>query len=99
MALNKKRNSRLDQLVAAAAADIKERIPSLGAQEQRVSETEYQELEQVRQGLERVWDEIDRQANGSSASDAGAHAVDEDRGRQGESLYWFSVGFEITSLD
>jgi len=80
MALNKKRNSRLDQLVAAAAADIKERIPSLGAQEQPVSETEYQELEQARHALERVWDEIDRQANDALANEAGARAVDEDRG-------------------
>lgn len=80
MALNKKRNSRIDQLVAAATADIKERIPSLGAQEQPVSEAEYQELEQVRQVLECVWGEIDRQVSGSSASEAGARAVDDDRG-------------------
>jgi hypothetical protein len=80
MALNKKRNSRLERLVIEAAEDVKERIPRLGAQEQPLSEAEYQEQEQARQALERVWDEIDSQANGSSVSEAGARAVDEDRG-------------------
>ncbi len=80
MALNKNRNLRLERLVIEAAADVKERDPRLGAQEQPLSDAEYQELEQARQALERVWDEIDHQAISSSADEAGARAVDDDRG-------------------
>jgi hypothetical protein len=80
MALNKEHNSHIERLVIEAAAEVKALDPRLGSQEHSLSDAEYQELEQARRALEHIWDEIDRQVGGSPVAEAGAQAVDEDRG-------------------
>jgi hypothetical protein len=80
MALNWKRHPRIELLTRQAAGDIQLHNPHLIAPQLPFTETEYAELEQEQQELERIWNEIDHQPSALSADEPGAHAVDEDRG-------------------
>jgi hypothetical protein len=80
MAVQKKRDESWDDLVARAAAEVRQANPHIGAQEGSYPEDEYVELVEYARQLERVWDEIDRQRGNTPQSYTAADAVNEDRG-------------------
>jgi hypothetical protein len=80
MAVPTKRDESWDDLVARAAAEVRQANPHSGAKEGSYPEDEYTELIEDARQLERVWDEIDRQRGNRPQSYTAADAVNEDRG-------------------
>ena len=80
MAVHKRRDARMEALIAAAAAAIRQLNPQIGAPEEPYPDELYAELQRDARELERLWDEADRQRGGSPAGEPAAAAVDADRG-------------------
>lgn len=80
MALNKKRDPRLEALILQAAADVKRVNPHIGAAQQPLADAEYAEVVRGHEELERIWDEMERRRAGPPAEELAAQSVDQDRG-------------------
>ncbi len=80
MAMRKRRDARLEALIAQAAKEIKQFNPHIGTPQEAPSDAQYAELERDRHELEQVWDELDRQQSQQPEGEPGAEAVDIDRG-------------------
>ncbi|HZC07900.1 MAG TPA: hypothetical protein VE338_19850 [Ktedonobacterales bacterium] len=80
MALNRKRDPLLEDLIRQAAADVRQVNPHIGAPQQPTPDAERAAIERERQEAERIWDELDRQRGGPLLDEPAARAVDEARG-------------------
>ena len=80
MTVQKKRDESWDDLVARAAAEVRQANPHISAEHEPYPEDEYAELVEDARQLERVWDEIDQQRRDRPQSYTAADAVNEDRG-------------------
>lgn len=79
MALNKKRDAVLEELILRGAAEIRRLNPHIGQPQGEMTDAEYAEIEEIEGELERLWNSPEgqqAQALGYSAADA----IIEDRG-------------------
>ena len=79
MALNKRRDAEMEELIQRGAAELKRLNPHIGEEPQPYSEEELRELEEMDAELERLW----KSPEGRRAQRLGytaAQTVSEDRG-------------------
>ncbi|MGH2504547.1 MAG: hypothetical protein ACRDID_18725 [Ktedonobacterales bacterium] len=80
MALDRKRDPRVEELIAQAVADVERLNPHINASWQPMSDADSEEVAQNREQLERIWQDIEQQHGGQCADEPAVQAVDEDRG-------------------
>ncbi len=80
MALNRKHDVAWDELIQAAAAEIKQLNPHIGRPMPALTDEEYAQALADMKELERVCDEIAKQHGDAAPPYTAADAVDEDRG-------------------
>jgi hypothetical protein len=80
MAMQKRRDARLEALIAQAAEEIKRLNPHIGTPQEPYPEEMYADLARDGRELEQLWDEMDRQRGGPLEGEPAAEAVDADRG-------------------
>ncbi|HEY7020923.1 MAG TPA: hypothetical protein VH349_07385 [Ktedonobacterales bacterium] len=80
MAVPKKRDESWDDLVARAAAEVRQANPHIGAEPEPYPEDDYAKLVEDARQLKRIWDEIDQERGNRPQSYTVADAVNEDRG-------------------
>lgn len=80
MAMQKRRDARLEALIARAAEEIKRLNPQIGMPQEPLPAELSAELERDGRELEHLWDELDRQRGGPLNGEPATEAVDTDRG-------------------
>lgn len=82
MALNKKRDAEMEELIQRGAAEIKRINPHIGEEPQPYTEEELRELEEMDAELERLWNSPEGRRVYREDESPAADAVDEGRGER-----------------
>lgn len=82
MALNKKRDAEMEELILRAAAEIKRLNPHIGEEPRPYTDEEYTEIMRDAEELDRLWNSPEGQRVFREDETPAADAVDEDRGER-----------------